>query len=95
MDSITGIIGLIGNGGWVAIGIFLGYFVQRLDKRMEKLENKLETIGEEFVSREEHYRDISGWRGEVSKLEMKIGGEINRLDLKIDRLMEKLLEGKR
>jgi len=84
MESLTGVISLIGNGGWIAIGVFLGFFIQRLDRRMERLENKLEAIREEFVSREEHYRDISGWRG-----------EINRLDLKIDRLMEKVLEGKR
>jgi len=84
MESLTGVISLIGNGGWVAIGVFLGFFIQRLDRRMERLENKLEAIREEFVSREEHYRDISGWRG-----------EINRLDLKIDRLMEKVLEGKK
>ena len=84
MESLTGVISLIGNGGWIAIGVFLGFFIQRLDRRMERLENKLEAIREEFVSREEHYRDISGWRG-----------EINRLDLKIDRLMEKVLEGKK
>ncbi|WP_163327594.1 hypothetical protein GFV12_05190 [Desulfurobacterium thermolithotrophum] len=84
MSDITSIIGLIDNGGWVAVGVFLGFFIQRLDRRMGRLENKLEAIREEFVSREEHYRDISGWRG-----------EINRLDLKIDRLMEKILEGKK
>jgi len=75
------IIKLINDGGWVAIGVFLAYMIQKLDKRIERLEGKLEAIREEFISREEHYRDISGWRGEV-----------NRLDLKIDRLIEKVLE---
>jgi hypothetical protein len=80
MDSITGLISLIGNGGWVAIGVFLGYFIKRLDRRIERLEGKIETMREEFITREEHYRDISGWRGEV-----------NRIDSKIDRLSELII----
>ena len=80
MDSLTQVITLIGNGGWVAIGIFLGFFIQRLDRRMERLEAKIEAMREEYVLREEHYRDISGWKG-----------EINRLYLKIDRLTELIL----
>jgi len=78
------IIKLVNEGGWVAIGVFLGFFIQRLDRRMERLEGKIEAMREEYVLREEHYRDISGWKG-----------EINRLDAKIDRLTEIILGGRK
>jgi uncharacterized coiled-coil protein SlyX len=60
------------------------YQTGELERRVEKLEEKIDAMHEEFITKEDHYRDISGWRGEIHKL-----------DSKIDRLMEKLLEGLR
>lgn len=75
------LIQIIGNGGWMAVGVVLGYLMRKLERRVEKLEEKIDAMHEEFITKEDHYRDISGWRGEIHKL-----------DTKIDRLMEKLLE---
>lgn len=77
------IIEIIGNGGWLAVGVFLGYFLKRLEKRVEKLEEKIDAVQDEFISKEDHYRDISGWRG-----------EIHRLEDKVERILEKILEAK-
>lgn len=75
------VIQIIGNGGWMAVGVFLGYLLKKLEKRVERLEEKMDAMHDEFITKEDHYRDISGWRGEIHKV-----------DTKIDRLMEKLLE---
>ena len=74
----------ISEGGWIAIGMLLGYLLHRLEKRVEKMENKLDAMQDEFITKEDHYRDISGWRG-----------EIHRLEDKIERLIEKVLEAKK
>ena len=79
------LIQVIGNGGWMAVGVALGYLLRKLERRVEKLEEKIDAMHDEFITKEDHYRDISGWRGEIHKLDTK-------LDTKIDRLMEKLLE---
>ena len=68
---------LLTQGGWIAVAAFCVYMLFRLEKRIDRLEEKFENM----VSREEHYRDLSGWRG-----------EIQRLDDKISRMFEKLLE---
>lgn len=75
------IVQIIGNGGWMAVGVVLGYLLRKLERRVEKLEEKIDAMHDEFITKEDHYRDISGWRGEIHKV-----------DAKIDRLMEKLLE---
>ena len=75
---------VLGNGGWMAIGIVLGYLIKKLSEHVEKLEKrieKLEGMQRDFITKEEHYRDVSGWRG-----------EIRRVEDKIDKLSETLLE---
>jgi hypothetical protein len=62
------LIQLLWNGGWVAIGATMIYLFVKLEKRIEKIEEKLEMM----VSRETYYRDVSGWRGEINRLEDKI-----------------------
>jgi hypothetical protein len=84
VEGLDRVIQVVGNGGWMAIGVVLGYFLYRLEKRVEKLENKIDVMHDEFITKEDHYRDISGWRG-----------EIHRLEDKIERLIEKVLEAKK
>ncbi|HIC97030.1 MAG TPA: hypothetical protein EYP11_01350 [Aquificaceae bacterium] len=66
----------------MAVGVVLGYLLRKLERRVEKLEEKIDAMHEEFISKEDYYRDISGWRGEIHKL-----------DTKIDRLVEKIILG--
>ena len=84
MDGLDKIMQTIGEGGWMAMGLLLGYLLHRLEKKVEKMENKLDTMHDEFITKEDHYRDISGWRG-----------EIHRLEDKIERLIEKVLEARK
>jgi len=69
--------GLLKEGGWFAVLAFLLFFLFRLEKRLDELEKKLENS----ISREDYYRDISGWRSEIQRLEDKI-----------TRLTDKILE---
>ena len=78
------LIQIIGNGGWMAVGTFLGYLLWELRKRVERLEKRIESMSSEFITKEDHYRDVSGWRGEIQRLEDRI-----------ERLIEKVLEAKR
>ncbi len=70
---------MIAKGGWVASIAFLLYLLLRFEKRLEsfssevkKLEEKLEGYHKEMVSKEEYYRDVSGWRHELNRLIEKI-----------------------
>lgn len=72
------------DAGWSVLAVFLVFMLFRLEKKLEKFEEQIGNIKDEFVTKEEHYRDISGWRG-----------EINRLENKIERLIEKVLEAKK
>jgi len=72
------------DAGWPVVAIFLAFMMFRLEKKIEKLEEQIQNITEEFVSKEEHYRDVSGWRGEINKLEDKI-----------DKMMWKIMEAKK
>jgi len=74
-----GLFHLILQGGWAAVSAFFIYILIKLDKRIEKLESKLEEIQKENVSREEYYRDISGWRGELQRLEDKLTNILDKL----------------
>jgi len=74
-----GIISFLFQGGWVAGIAFLLYLLLRLEKRfgsfedkMKKLEEKLEAFQKEMVSKEEYYRDVSGWRCELNRLISKL-----------------------
>jgi len=75
------------------IAISIGWYVIRnleetihkLEAKIEKLEEKIEAMSTDFVTKEQHYRDISGWRGEIHKLE-------DKLDRNIERLLERILE---
>ena len=58
-----------------------------LKEREEKIDNKiaeLESQMKDLITKEEHYRDVSGWRGELQKL-----------DAKLDRFIEKFIEIRR
>jgi len=58
-----------------------------LKEREEKVDNKiaeLESQMKDLITKEEHYRDVSGWRGELQKL-----------DAKLDRFIEKFIEIRR
>ncbi len=75
----VGIFSLITKGGWIAGAAFLVYLLLRFEKRLESfsnevkgLEEKLEDYYKEMVSKEEYYRDVSGWRHELDRLISKI-----------------------
>jgi DNA-binding transcriptional MerR regulator len=58
-----------------------------LKEREERIENKIKDLEnqiKDFVTKEEHYRDVSGWRGELQKLESKL-----------DRFIERFLDTRR
>lgn len=55
--------------------------VEHLENKIEKLEEKMEQITTDFITKEQHYQDVSGWRGEIRKLEDRM-----------ERIMDKLLE---
>jgi|GEM_PF-1360034 hypothetical protein len=46
--------------------------VEKFDQNLEHLERRVEIIERDFVSREEHYRDFSGWREELRHIDRKI-----------------------
>jgi F0F1-type ATP synthase membrane subunit b/b' len=55
-----------------------------IEERNQNIEEKIEGIQQQlkdFITKEEHYRDVSGWRGELQKL-----------DAKLDRFIEKFIE---
>jgi Skp family chaperone for outer membrane proteins len=59
----------------------------KLEERDAKFDNKITEIEnqmKDFITKEEHYRDVSGWRGELQKL-----------DAKLDRFIEKFIEIRR
>ncbi len=75
----VGFFSLILKGGWAGVAAFLVYLLLRFEKRLEgfsnevkKLEEKLEDYYKEMVSKEEYYRDVSGWRQELNRLIEKI-----------------------
>jgi len=58
-----------------------------LKEREEKIDYKIAEIEsqmKDLITKEEHYRDVSGWRGELQKL-----------DAKLDRFIEKFIEIRR
>ena len=58
-----------------------------IEDRNQNIEAKIEEIQQQlkdFITKEEHYRDVSGWRGELQKL-----------DAKLDRFIEKFIETRR
>jgi F0F1-type ATP synthase membrane subunit b/b' len=58
-----------------------------IEDRNANIEQKIEEIQQQlkdFITKEEHYRDVSGWRGELQKL-----------DAKLDRFIEKFIETRR
>ncbi len=58
-----------------------------LKEREEKIDDKIAEIEsqmKDLITKEEHYRDVSGWRGELQKL-----------DAKLDRFIEKFIEIRR
>ncbi len=55
--------------------------VEHLESKIEKLEERIEQITTDFITKEQHYQDVSGWRGEIRKLEDRM-----------ERIMDKLLE---
>jgi uncharacterized coiled-coil protein SlyX len=52
----------------------------KIDDKIADIENRMK----DFITKEEHYRDVSGWRGELQKL-----------DAKLDRFIEKFIEIRR
>ncbi|MFZ8784966.1 hypothetical protein [Thermocrinis sp.] len=75
----VGIFSLVLKGGWAASLAFLLYLLLKFEKRMEslssdmkKLEEKLEDYHKKMVSKEEYYRDVSGWRNELNRLILKL-----------------------
>ncbi len=70
--------------GWYVIKQLEG-IIRKLEAKIEKLEEKIEAMSTDFVTKEQHYRDISGWRGEIHKLE-------DKLERNIERLLEKIIE---
>jgi len=60
---------------------------ESIEDRDENIETKIDEIQQQlkdFVTKEDHYRDVSGWRGELQKL-----------DAKLDRFIEKFIETRR
>jgi len=60
---------------------------ESIEERNTNIEAKIEEIQHQlrdFITKEEHYRDVSGWRGELQKL-----------DAKLDRFIEKFIETRR
>jgi len=58
-----------------------------IEERNANVEAKIDEIQhqlKDFITKEEHYRDVSGWRGELQKL-----------DAKLDRFIEKFIETRR
>jgi uncharacterized coiled-coil protein SlyX len=54
---------------------------EMLKERETKIDNKIAEIEnqmKDFITKEEHYRDVSGWRGELQKLESKLDRFIER-----------------
>jgi len=69
----------IEKGGWLAGIAFLLYLLIKFERRLEslsnemrRLEEKLEGYHKEMVSKEEYYRDVSGWRNELNRLILKL-----------------------
>lgn len=60
------------QGGWFAIGTVLIYLFLKLEKRLEKLEEKINEFQSHYITKDTYYRDVSGWRGEIHRLEDKI-----------------------
>lgn len=52
----------------------------KIDSKIAEIENQMK----DYITKEEHYRDVSGWRGELQKLEAKL-----------DRFIEKFIEVRR
>jgi uncharacterized coiled-coil protein SlyX len=52
----------------------------KVEVKIEEIQNQMK----DFITKEEHYRDVSGWRGELQKLESKL-----------DRFIERFLDTRR
>jgi len=72
------LVQIIGNGGWMAVGVVLGYLMKKLERRVERLEEKMDAMHDEFITKEDHYRDISGWRGEIHSGDQVVSDYRNR-----------------
>lgn len=38
------------------------------DKRLEDLQSRISSVERDYLPREEHYREFSGWRAEINRL---------------------------
>jgi len=65
----------------------INHLTHLIKEKDAMIETKIEEIQQQlkdFITKEEHYRDVSGWRGELQKL-----------DAKLDRFIEKFIETRR
>jgi len=62
----------------------LSKMLQERDLKIDDKITEIESQMKDFITKEEHYRDVSGWRGELQKL-----------DAKLDRFIEKFIEIRR
>lgn len=67
------------NGGPLAVTLFLLYMIYTVKTELKGINNHLSSIDEKLnelsidkVSKEDHYRDTSGWRTELNRLEDKL-----------------------
>lgn len=64
--------------------------VSSTKEQIDKINIKIETMEREFITKEQHYQDFDGWRGEIHRLE-------DRMEKFFDRLIEliKSMEAKK
>lgn len=74
--------------------------IERIEKTIEKssqdtkdsflkLSQRIDVIEKEFVTKEQHYQDVDGWRGEIHRLEDKMERFFDRLTKLIEYLEER------
>lgn len=70
------IIKYIEQGGLIAIAAFLVFLFVRLERSINKVQEKIESLenelNEKYVKKCDVYSDISGWRGDLRTLAEKI-----------------------
>lgn len=80
MEMFAGLVGILQYGTLPAVLVLLVLVVmmkqdlQRIHQRMDNLEGRLDYLDRQCVKKAELYQDISGWRGDIRRLEGKLDG---------------------
>lgn len=66
------LIDAISKGGWLAVAVFLAWFIFRIEKRIDTFEKVIQEMKENSICKGDYYRDMAELWKEVRDLRIDI-----------------------